>query len=40
MTATLTLDSAGRLVLPKPVRDKMHLRTGAKLRLDVVGDRM
>lgn len=40
MTATLTLDKAGRLVLPKPVRDKMHLRAGSKLRLYVFGDKM
>ena len=40
MTATLTLDKAGRLVLPKPVRDQLHLRAGSKLRLDVTGDRM
>lgn len=40
MTATLTLDKAGRLVLPKPVRDKMHLRAGSRLRLDVLGDKL
>lgn len=40
MTATLTLDKAGRLVLPKPVRDQLHLRAGSKLRLDVMGDQM
>ncbi|MDI1314999.1 AbrB/MazE/SpoVT family DNA-binding domain-containing protein [Prosthecobacter sp.] len=40
MTATVTLDKAGRLVLPKPVRDQLHLRAGSKLRLDVTGDRM
>lgn len=40
MTATLTLDKAGRLVLPKPIRDQLHLRAGSKLRLDVTGDRM
>jgi AbrB family looped-hinge helix DNA binding protein len=40
MTAVLTLDSSGRLVLPKPFRDKMHLQAGAKLRLDMVGDKL
>lgn len=40
MTATVTLDKAGRLVLPKPVRDQLHLRAGSKLRLDVMGDHM
>jgi len=40
MTATLTLDKAGRLVLPKPIRDKLHLREGSKLRLDLMGDKL
>ncbi|MGV3662680.1 MAG: AbrB/MazE/SpoVT family DNA-binding domain-containing protein [Prosthecobacter sp.] len=40
MTMTLTLDEAGRLALPQPVREKMHLRAGSKLRLDVMDDRM
>ncbi len=40
MTATLVLDKAGRLVLPKPVRDLMHLRAGSKLRLEIVGDKL
>jgi AbrB family looped-hinge helix DNA binding protein len=40
MTATVTLDKAGRFVLPKPVRDQLHLRAGSKLRLNVTGDRM
>ncbi len=40
MTTTITLDKAGRFVLPKPVRDQLRLRAGSKLRLDVTGDRM
>jgi AbrB family looped-hinge helix DNA binding protein len=40
MTATVTLDIAGRFVLPKPVRYQLHLCAGSKLRLDVIGDRM
>ena len=40
MTATITLDSAGRFVLPKAIRDKMHLRSGSKLRADIVGDKI
>lgn len=40
MTATLTMDSAGRVVLPKAIRDKLHLVTGSKLRADIVGDKL
>ena len=40
MTATLTLDSAGRLIIPKPIREKMHLRAGSKLRVEMVGDKL
>ncbi len=40
MTAILTLDTAGRFVLPKLMRDKMHLRPGSKLRADIVGDKI
>ncbi len=40
MSATITLDSAGRLVLPKAMREKMHLRTGSKLRAVIVGDKI
>ena len=40
MSATLTLDKAGRLVLPKLIRDRLHLRAGAKLRLEVVGEKL
>lgn len=40
MTSILTLDAAGRLVLPKPIREKMHLHAGSKLRLDIVGDKL
>ncbi len=40
MSATITLDKAGRLVLPKPIRERLHLRAGAKLRLEVVGEKL
>ena len=40
MTATITMDSAGRLVLPKAIREKMHLQAGSKLRADLVGERL
>jgi AbrB family looped-hinge helix DNA binding protein len=34
MTTTLTLDKAGRVVLPKPVRDELQLRAGDSLELE------
>ncbi|MCF6311544.1 MAG: AbrB/MazE/SpoVT family DNA-binding domain-containing protein [Verrucomicrobiales bacterium] len=40
MTASATLDKSGRLVLPKLVRDRLHLRAGARLRVEVVGDKL
>ena len=35
MTGRLTLDNAGRLVLPKPVRDELQLGPGDRLALEV-----
>ena len=40
MSETVTIDSAGRLVLPKAVRERLHLRAGDKLSADVVADRI
>src|ERR1700721_2458378 len=40
MTITLTLDKAGRVVLPKPVRDEMQLRAGDSLVLERSEDRI
>jgi AbrB family looped-hinge helix DNA binding protein len=40
MTTTLTLDKAGRVVLPKPVRDEMQLRPGDSLELESTEDRI
>lgn len=37
---TLTLDKAGRVVLPKPVRDEMQLRAGDSLELESSEDRI
>jgi AbrB family looped-hinge helix DNA binding protein len=34
----LTLDKAGRIVLPKPVRDRLQLAPGDELELESVGD--
>lgn len=40
MTAMLTVDRAGRVVIPKTIREKMHLRQGSRLRAELVGDRL
>jgi AbrB family looped-hinge helix DNA binding protein len=38
MTGKVTLDRAGRLVLPKTLRDELHLSPGDTLDLTVQGD--
>jgi len=40
MSTTITIGKAGRLVVPKSVRDRLHLREGSRLRVDVVADRL
>lgn len=40
MNATVEIDKAGRLVVPKKIRDVLHLRPGDKLDVQVDGDRM
>ena len=40
MTTTLTVDKAGRVVIPKRIREKMHLQEGSRLRVELVGDRL
>lgn len=35
-----TLTSKGQLVIPKSVRDQLHLRAGAKLSVSVDGSRI
>jgi AbrB family looped-hinge helix DNA binding protein len=37
-TGTIQIDSAGRVVLPKPLRDQFNLVPGDKLRLSVEGN--
>ena len=40
MNATLTIDKAGRVVLPKPVRDELQLVPGASLELEISEDQI
>src|ERR1700733_6151491 len=40
VTTTLTVDKAGRIVLPKPVRDELRLAAGDALELESSGDRI
>lgn len=40
MTTKLTLDKAGRVVLPKPLREQMHLAPGDTLQLETEGERI
>ena len=38
MSTKITIDRAGRVVLPKPVRDKMRLTPGSTLELESEGE--
>jgi AbrB family looped-hinge helix DNA binding protein len=40
MTITLTIDRAGRLVLPKPVREELQLAAGDSLELESSEDQI
>lgn len=40
MSVDLTLDSAGRIVLPAEVRRRLNLVAGSRLSLDVVAERI
>jgi AbrB family looped-hinge helix DNA binding protein len=40
MTSKVTLDKAGRVVLPKPLRDQMQLGPGDTLQLERDGERI
>ena len=40
MSTTITIGKAGRLVVPKALRDRLHLREGSRLRVDVVEDKL
>jgi len=40
MIATLKVDKLGRIVLPKPVREKLQLAAGDELELESLDDRI
>ena len=40
MNTIVTLDKAGRVVIPKTLRDELHLEGGDTLELESEGDRM
>ncbi len=40
MNTTVTLDKAGRVVIPKTLRDKLRLEPGDSLHLDSEGEKM
>ncbi|MCW5977311.1 MAG: AbrB/MazE/SpoVT family DNA-binding domain-containing protein [Bryobacteraceae bacterium] len=40
MRRVVTLDKAGRIVLPKPVRDELRLRPGDSLDLSLEGEKV
>jgi AbrB family looped-hinge helix DNA binding protein len=40
MSTTVTLDKAGRVVLPKPLRDELRLEPGDRLSLESEGDKL
>jgi AbrB family looped-hinge helix DNA binding protein len=40
MTTRLTIDSAGRVVIPKPIRDQLDLAPGDTLELESAGGAM
>jgi AbrB family looped-hinge helix DNA binding protein len=40
MDICTTLDNAGRVVLPSEVRRRLHLAPGARLKVEIVADRI
>ena len=40
MTAKLTLDKAGRVVIPKKLRDKLHMSAGDSFKLENVDEKI
>ncbi len=40
MSTTVEIDKAGRIVVPKKLRDAMHLTPGTRLSVERMGDRL
>ena len=40
MAQAATIDGAGRLVIPKPIRDRLHLVSGTRLHITEEEDRI
>jgi AbrB family looped-hinge helix DNA binding protein len=40
MTSRITIDKAGRVVIPKPVREELHLEPGDSLEMERVGEQI
>lgn len=40
MNARLNIDKAGRVVIPKPLREKLHLEPGDSLEMESAGEQI
>jgi AbrB family looped-hinge helix DNA binding protein len=40
MSKRLVIDKAGRIVIPKPLREELHLAPGDSLEMESVGERI
>jgi len=40
MTTRLIMDKAGRVVIPKPLRDQLHLEAGDALEMECAGEQI
>jgi AbrB family looped-hinge helix DNA binding protein len=40
MNVRLTIDKAGRVVIPKPLREELHLEPGDSLEMESAGERI
>ena len=40
MNARLTIDKAGRVVIPKPLREELHLEPGDSLEMESAGEQI
>ncbi|NQW99551.1 AbrB/MazE/SpoVT family DNA-binding domain-containing protein [bacterium] len=38
MRVTVTMDSSGMLIIPRDIREQLHLRSGSRLNLEIKGD--